>query len=138
MKVPGRFKPRVCLSAAIASGAMLLLQLLAGSAADTLFTIPIIVISPPVLDFGTVATNKTVTNTFLVENAGGGKLIGKAAVEPPFRILSGEAYALRHNEAQVVTVVYKPTGASTNMGTVKFTGGNGARATVVGRPARGR
>ena len=103
--------------------------------ASTLFTNPVIVVSPMTLDFGRVATNATATNTFLVENIGSGKLVGTATVAAPFKILSGGDYKLKGNEAQIVTVTYKPTGAASDTQTVEFTGGGGAKATATGKLA---
>jgi hypothetical protein len=105
------------------------------AAADTLFTNPVIVVTPMTLDFGRVATNRTATNTFLVENIGRGTLVGTATVAAPFKILSGGDYTLRENEAGILTVTYKPTGAASDIQTVEFTGGGGAKATVTGKPA---
>ena len=101
--------------------------------AATLFTNPVIVVTPMTLDFGTVTTNGVATNTFLVENAGGGKLVGKATVAPPFKVVDGANYSLRENEAQVVTVIYAPRHPGTNSQTVTFSGANRAKATVTGR-----
>jgi hypothetical protein len=103
--------------------------------ASTLFTNPVIVVSPKALDFGRVATNTTATNTFLVENIGRGTLVGKATIAVPFKILSGGDYSLRENEAQVITVTYRPTGAAFDTQTVQFTGGGGAKATATGKLA---
>ena len=56
-------------------------------------------------------------------------------VPAPFKILSGGKYTLRENEAQVVTVIYTPSGAASDAQTVKFTGGGGAKARVTGKLA---
>jgi hypothetical protein len=101
--------------------------------ASTLLTNPVLVVTPTTLDFGRVATNATASKTFLVENIGGGKLVGTATVAAPFKILSGGDYTLRENDAQVVTVIYKPTGAAADTQTVQFTGGGGAKATATGK-----
>ena len=93
----------------------------------------IILISPTRINFGTVKVGKSVTNTFLVENFGNGKLVGKASVSAPFKILSGESYSLRNKEVQVVTVVYTPERSRNDKATVKFTGGNGGKALVAGK-----
>ncbi len=106
--------------------------------AQSLFTNPVIVVSPMTLDFGAVPKGHTVTNTFLVENAGGGRLTGKASVPAPFKIIDGASYDLVRNEAQVVTITYRPGKAQTDKQTVKFTGGSGAKATVTGKLAPGR
>jgi hypothetical protein len=101
--------------------------------AATLFTNPIIVVTPMTMDFGTVTTNGIATNTFLVENAGAGTLRGKATVASPFKIVDGANYSLRENEAQVITVIYAPRHAGTNIQTVNFTGANGAKAIATGK-----
>ena len=92
----------------------------------------VILISPKVLDFGSVTTGKTVTDTFLVENVGGAKLVGTASVSPPFKIISGADYALKEKQVQVVTVAYSPAATGAVSGKVTFTGGGGAKATVAG------
>ena len=78
--------------------------------ASTLLSNPVLVVTPMTLDFGRVATNVTATKTFLVENIGSGKLVGTPTVAAPFKILSGGDYTLRENDAQVVTMMHKPTG----------------------------
>jgi hypothetical protein len=103
--------------------------------ADTLFTSPVIYVKPQALDFGRVPGKATATNTFIVENMGRGKLVGAATVPAPFKILSGGKYTLRENEAQIVTVIYTPSGADSDSQTVKFTGGGGAKARVTGKLA---
>jgi hypothetical protein len=101
--------------------------------AGTLFISPILVVRPRVIDFGVVPLKTTVTNTFLVENWGGGKLVGKATVQPPFKIISGAEYRLGPADAQVVTISYTPSGALLDTNIVKFSGGAGAVAPVVGK-----
>jgi len=116
-------------------GCALCLSALGIARADTLFTTPVLYVSPAVLDFGRVATQATATNTFLIENMGRGTLVGKATVAAPFKILSGGDYSLRENEAQIVTVIYTPSGAASDTQTVTFTGGGGGKATVTGKLA---
>lgn len=106
--------------------------------AGTMFTNPVIFVTPMVLNFGPVAESATATNTFLVENMGSGKLVGTAAVPAPFKILSGGDYTLREKEAQIVTVTYTPTGAAFDTETVTFTGGGGSKVTVNGKLAVSR
>jgi hypothetical protein len=106
---------------------------LSAGAADSLFKDPIISVSPRSIDFGQVSSTDTVTNSLLVENWGGGKLVGKATVARPFKILSGASYRLRPADAQIVTITYKPTGAALDTNVVKFTGGGGAVIPVIGR-----
>ena len=45
----------------------------------------------------------------------------------------GEKYALKEKEVQVVTVVYAPTQARIDKAVIKFSGGNGAKAMVMGK-----
>ena len=114
------------------TGGVLLLGVHGIAAADTMFTNPVIYVTPMVLNFGTVASNKTATATFVVENMGRGKLVGTATVPAPFKIVAGGDYTLRENEAQIITITYKPTGAAPDTNTVTFTGGGGAKASVNG------
>jgi hypothetical protein len=107
------------------------IPLLFGS--DTLFTTPVIYVKPQKLNFGLVDKKATATNSFVVENMGRGKLVGKATVPKPFKIISGGEYSLQENEAQVVTVTYTPSGDAIDTQTVKFTGGGGAKAQVTGK-----
>ena len=98
----------------------------------------VILVSPKVLDFGSIAAGKSVTNTFLVENVGGGKLVGTASVSAPFRIISGGEYALKEKQVQVVTVAYAPGATGAITAKVTFTGGGGAKATVTGKAVSAR
>lgn len=106
--------------------------------ADSLFKDPIISVSPRSLNFGIVPMKTSVTNTFLVQNWGGGKLVGKATVHRPFKIISGGNYRLGPADAQIVTIVYTPSGAGLDTNVVKFTGGAGALAPVTGKAAASR
>lgn len=107
------------------------IPLLLGS--DTLFTTPVIYVKPQKLNFGLVDSKATATNSFVVENMGRGKLVGKATVPKPFKIISGGEYTLKENEVQVITVTYTPSGEAIDTQTVKFTGGGGAKAQVTGK-----
>jgi hypothetical protein len=64
---------------------------------------PIILVSTNRLNFGSVPVGKWATNTVLVQNIGGGTLMGKASVQAPFKIISGGVYALTDADIQVVT-----------------------------------
>ncbi len=103
--------------------------------AGTLFTTPVIKLTPQVLDFGGVHYKSTVTNTVVLENWGGGKLIGKATVPRPFKVISGGSYRLGPNDAQVVTITYTPTGFGVDSNVIKFTGASGALLPVIGKLA---
>jgi hypothetical protein len=107
--------------------------------ADTYFTRPFIVVSPMKADFGTLRKGESATNSFLVENVGGGTMVGTATVPAPFKVLSGGSYKLTRNEAQVVTVVYTPDNAGTNTQVITFTGGTSpVKATVTGKLSKKR
>jgi hypothetical protein len=114
------------------AGGVLLLSCPRVADAGTVFTNPVIYVTPMVLEFGRVATNRTATATFVVENMGSGRLIGKATVAAPFKIVAGGDYSLKPNEAQLVTITYKPISTAPDTQTVKFTGGGEAKATVTG------
>ena len=104
-------------------------------AADSLFKDPVISVTPKSLDFGSVPAKTTVTNSVLVENWGGGKLVGKVTVARPFKILSGGTYRLGAADAQVVTIAYTPSGQALDTNVLKFSGGGGAMVAVVGKSA---
>ena len=120
---------------ALAAG-IFLLGVTGTATAATLFTNPVIYVQPMVLDFGKVPTNATATATFVVENMGIGILTGTASVPAPFKVVAGGSYALKANEAQMVTVTYTPRSPTPDTQTVTFTGGGGAKTTVTGIPAR--
>ena len=102
--------------------------------AGTLFTSPIIFVQPQKLDFGIVAPKEFATNSLVVENVGGGTLIGKVKVPPPFKITGGETYNLKRSEIQVVTIVYTPDNSGTNKEILKFSGADTPTSvTVIGR-----
>jgi len=121
----------------IGFAALVMIVVLPGvTLADTLFTTPVIVVSPSTLKFGGGGSRQMLTNTFLVENVGRGKLIGKATVKAPFKIVDGGSYFLHPNETQVITVTYSPNGTQGVTNVVKFTGGGGAQATAIGLTGR--
>jgi hypothetical protein len=101
--------------------------------AATLFTVPVLIVTPPQLDFGTVAEQTTATNTFVIENAGGGTLVGRATVASPFKIISGDSYSLRSGEIQIVTITYSPGDAESDVQTVNFSGAKPVTAKVMGK-----
>ena len=87
--------------------------------------------TPSSLNFGSVASGVSATNTFTVQNIGGGTLAGTATVAAPFRIVSGGTYSLGSSQTQTVSVSYSPSGQNDSQ-VVTFTGGGGATATVSG------
>jgi hypothetical protein len=118
------------------AGGVLLLGVPRVAEAGSMFTNPVIYVQPLTLDFGRVPTNLTATATIVVENMGIGILVGTASVPAPFKITGGGNYALKANEAQMVTVSYTPRSPAPDNQTVTFTGGGGAKTIVKGIPAR--
>jgi hypothetical protein len=101
--------------------------------AATLFTVPVMIVTPTNLDFGTVTEQTTATNSFLVENAGGGTLVGKVTVAAPFKIISGDTYSLKSGEIQIVTITYSPSEAEKDVQTAEFSGAKPVTAKVIGK-----
>jgi hypothetical protein len=108
--------------------------LVAGAAASK--TSPVISILTSSLDFGTVAPNTSNDLTLTLRNIGNGILAGVATAASPFSIVSGGSYSLGTNQSQIVTVRYTPLGSGVHSGTVTFTGGGGAFASVSGRASQ--
>ena len=95
-------------------------------------TNPVILVSPGNLNFGSVASNLTVTKSFLVQNVGGGMLAGTATASAPFRVAAGGSYSLGANQSQLVQISYSPSGSARDSGTVTFSSGGGYQASVSG------
>jgi hypothetical protein len=93
---------------------------------------PAIKVTPGSVAYGTLLVGTSKTNSFTVQNVGGGTLSGTASVWVPFSILSGGSYSLGSNQSQTVTVVFSPNVASNYNQSVTFTGGNGTNTTVTG------
>jgi len=93
---------------------------------------PAIRVTPGSVAYGTLLVGTSKTNSFTVQNVGGGTLSGTASVGVPFSILSGGSYNLGSNQSQTVTVVFSPNVASNYNQSVTFTGGGGTNTTVTG------
>jgi hypothetical protein len=93
---------------------------------------PVIHVTPGSIAYGTLLSGTSATNSFTVQNVGGGTLSGTASVGAPFSILSGGSYNLGSNQSQTVKVVFSPTVASNYSQSVTFTGGGGTNSTVTG------
>lgn len=75
-------------------------------------------VSPSSLNFGAVATGRTVQVSFVVTNTGGSLLNGSASVAPPFAIVMGSPFSLSSGASTNVVVSFTPTAAggySTNV-----------------------
>jgi hypothetical protein len=70
---------------------------------------PSLSVAPTSLDFGRVTVGSTADKTIVVQNTGGGKLIGSASVAPPFSIVSGGSFTLSLGAKQNVVVRFTPT-----------------------------
>ena len=93
---------------------------------------PAIAVTPTNHDFGPIQIGNSITNTFMVSNAGAGTLSGAATVAPPFTVGAGETYNLGSNQSTNVSIIYTPTNAVSNTAMAHFTGGKGFNATVTG------
>ena len=98
----------------------------------TISTNPVISVSPNGINFGSVLTNTVSSQTFIVQNTGGGTLTGTATVSGPFSIVAGGTYSLNANQSQNVTVGFSPKAPGLVTNTVTFTGGRGITETMSG------
>jgi hypothetical protein len=103
-----------------------------GSATNAPVILPILQVTPGSIAYGTLLSGTSKTNSFMVQNVGGGTLSGTASVGVPFSILSGGSYSLASNQSQAVMVVFSPSIASNYSQSVTFTGGGGTNAVVTG------
>lgn len=92
-----------------------------------------IIISPRVLDFGSVPVGNSKELSFTVRNMGTGILTGTANVPAPFNIREGSAYVLKDPQAQVIKVQFAPKVIGMHMAVVHLT--DGATVTVMGSAA---
>jgi len=82
--------------------------------------------------YGAVEVGQCKDQTFTVENAGGGVLVGAAAVSGAFSLVSDAAYSLGPGESQDITVRFAPTAEQEFTATITFAGGGGATVDAVG------
>ena len=99
-----------------------------GAATNT----PVIRVTPGSIAFGSILSGTAVTNSFTVQNIGGGTLTGSASAPAPFSIVSGGNYSLGSNQSQTVMVSFNPSNAGNYNQNVTFTGGGGASAGISG------
>lgn len=94
---------------------------------------PLISVSVPALDFGSVSVGGSVTNSITVRNIGGGTLTGNTPnVVAPFSIVSGETYNLTSNQTQTVKISFNPMLVGNANQLISFTGGGGASLALSG------
>ncbi|HXR49257.1 MAG TPA: fibronectin type III domain-containing protein [Candidatus Limnocylindrales bacterium] len=96
--------------------------------------VPGIQVTPGSIGFGTVLAGTSVTNKFVVQNAGTGTLSGSASVSGPFSVVSGGSYSLGAGQTQAVVVVFSPLAANNYTQSVSFSVsvGTGMNVTVSG------
>jgi len=103
-----------------------------GNATNAPAPSPVLQVTPGSLAFGAVLVGKSITNSLVVANRGGGTLAGTANATAPFSILSGGTYSLGSNQSQTVSVVFTPPTATSYSQNVAFTGGTGTNVVVSG------
>jgi hypothetical protein len=86
---------------------------------------PAISVSPTSFDFGRVATGASATQTFQLQNTGGGSLTGTIAVSSggtDYSVTSGGgSFSLSGGATQSVTVQFSPSSLGAKQGTLRFT-----------------
>jgi hypothetical protein len=93
---------------------------------------PAIRVTPATIVYGTLLSGTSKTNSFTVQNVGGGTLSGTASVGAPFNVLSGGSYSLGSNQSQTVTMVFSPAMAGNYSQNVSLSGGGGTNTIVSG------
>jgi hypothetical protein len=85
-------------------------------------TNPAVSVNPGSLIFASIPVSSSATQSFTVQNIGGGTLTGTASVSAPFSIVGAASYSLGSNASTTLNVRYAPTQAGNNNGTVSLTG----------------
>ncbi len=85
---------------------------------------PVIEVTPPSLDFGSVEIGTDAGLSFTIKNIGAEALSGSASVAAPFWIGAG-TYYLNPCQSQQITVWYTPNWVETNHAVVSLSGGFG-------------
>ena len=93
---------------------------------------PALQVTTAELNFGVVEVGSAADQMFILENSGGGWVVGTSSVAPPFGIVSGASYRLPSLTGTMGYVRYSPTAPGTNTETVTFTGGGGASCMATG------
>ncbi len=98
-----------------------------------------IVVSPPAIDYATVAINSSRQGVFTVSNAGGTPVSNGVATVTggPFAIVSGDTFNLPAGGSANIVVSFTPTEVGTFSNEVRFSSANGGSSTnpVVGAGA---
>jgi hypothetical protein len=93
---------------------------------------PIISVTPPSLNYGSVAANSASDLTVTIQNVGGGVLSGTATVSASFSIVGSNSYSLAAYASQLITVRFAPNAAGNFSGNAFFSGGGGATVSLTG------
>ena len=97
-----------------------------------------LVVSPANLDFGIISTGAIVEASFVVSNAGIATLLGSAAVEAPFSILSGTPFTLDQSISTNVVIRFAPATPGVFSGAVVFASDGGSSTNAVTGRAVGK
>jgi hypothetical protein len=95
-------------------------------------TNPAVSVNPGSLLFASIPVSSSATQSFTVQNAGGGTLTGTASVSAPFSIIGSASYSLGSNATGTINVRYAPTQAGVNSGTISLTGNQSITLPVTG------
>ena len=99
----------------------------------TYSAIPLIQVTPPILNFGYVPPGSYKELTLEVKNIGTATLTGMVSASSPFSIISGKDYTLGSNGTQTVVVRFTaPLPEGRQNGSLDFTGGGGITIQVTG------
>jgi PKD repeat protein len=104
-----------------------LINALSGSAV----TSPLLGVSPPSYNFGTLATGTTAQATFTVTNSGGASLSGTATVGLPFAVVTNGSFNLAGFASTNVIVQFAPVTPGTWTSNVVFTSTGGSSTSAV-------
>ena len=88
-------------------------------------------VSPANLDFGLISTGAIAEASIVVSNAGTATLLGSAAVDAPFTILTGAPFALDQSIATNVVIRFAPATPGVFSGVVVFTSNGGSSTNPV-------
>jgi hypothetical protein len=94
---------------------------------------PLLLVTPPSIDFGVVQVGTSNEAAFAVTNAGEWALQGAAVVAGAFSVVTGASYCLAPGTAQMVRVRYGSASEGVHSNDVTFSGGGGASRAVIGR-----
>ena len=91
---------------------------------------PLLALSPPTSDFGTVIVGQSASRSVQIANLGGVTLSGTVSASLPYAIQSGSPYNIPSGQTGQVTIVFSPTqaGSFSNVVVFQSNGGNGTNS----------